>query len=291
MPKWGERKIHDITKRDVIELLDGIIDAGRGLTANRALAMVRKLFNWSIERGILDTSPCQGVKAPLAEHARDRVLTDDEILWLWCACLADSYPFGPLVQLLLLTGARRTEVAGMTYDELNLDERIWNLPGARTKNGEEHTVPLSNAAIAVIESLPRIKPNRGAPNFLFTTNAETHVTGYSRSKVRLNGLMLLEARQEAAERGDDATAVEIPRWTLHDLRRTVASELARLGISLPVIEKVLNHTSGSFAGIMAVYQRHSFADEKRQALDAWARHIETITGERPGNVIDFRAAK
>jgi integrase len=277
LPKWGERKIQDITKRDVIELLDGIVDAGRGLTANRILAAIRKMFNWSIERGIIDTSPCQGVKAPLAERARDRVLNDDEVRLLWHACMADSYPFGPLVQLLLLTGARRSEVAGMTYDEIEFAERLWTIPGKRTKNGEEQTVPLSDLAISVIEALPRITPKLGAPNYLFTTNAETHVSGYSRSKARLDALM----REET----------EIPRWTLHDLRRTVASGLARLGIALPVIEKVLNHTSGSFAGVVSVYLRHSYAEEKRHALDAWAGHVELVTSGQTAKVVELKAAK
>jgi integrase len=239
LPLWGDRPIHELGKRDVVELLDAIVDRGGGLTANRTLAAIRKLFNWAIGRGILSTSPVQGIKAPLAERSRDRILDNEEIKRLWAACEALGYPFGPMVRLLLLTGQRRTEVAGITWGEIDLDKAEWAIPGTRTKNGEPHSVPLSDAAVGIIKSLPHIKSGQG---FLFTTTGETHVTGYSRAKADLDKLMF----------GD----VDIPRWTFHDLRRTVASGMARLGINLPVIEKVLNHTSGSFAGIVGGYQRH-----------------------------------
>jgi integrase len=262
---WGHRRIQDIGKRDVIELLDGIVDRGGGLTANRVFAAIRKLFNWAITRAIIVSSPVTGIKPPLAEVRRDRILSDAEILWVWRASSELSYPFGPFVQLLLLTGQRRTEVSGMTWGELDLDKAEWLIPGARTKNSEAHSVPLSGAALDIIKSLPRIKSDQG---FLFTTTAKSHVTGYSRAKADLDKLIVA-----------GALGADIPHWTFHDLRRTVASGMARLGINLPVIEKVLNHTSGSFAGIVGVYQRHSFAEEKRNALEAWARFVLSL--QRP----------
>ena len=249
LPKWGNKRIQDITKRDVLDLLDGIVDRGGGLSANRVLAAIRKLFNWAVQRGIITASPAAGIKAPLAEQSRDRVLSDDEIRWLWLACDKARYPFGSMAKLLLLTGQRRNEVSGMTWDELDLDKALWTIPGGRTKNDEAHEVPLSDAALSVIASLPRIKSDKG---YLFTTNAETHVSGYSRAKAMLDKAMLEIARAGAWP------DVEIPRWTLHDLRRTAVSGMARLGIALPVIEKVVNHSSGSFAGIVGVYQRHHF---------------------------------
>jgi integrase len=279
LPKWGNKRIQDITKRHVLDLLDSIIERGGGLSANRVLAVIRKLFNWAVQRGIITASPVAGIKAPLTERSRDRVLSDDEIRWLWLA--SDAYPFGSMAKLLLLTGQRRNEVSGMTSGEIDLDKALWTIPGGRTKNDEKHEVPLSDAALSVIASLPRIKSDKG---YLFTTNGKTHVSGYSRAKAMLDKAMLEIARQE---RGAD---VEIPRWTFHDLRRTAVSGMARLGIALPVIEKVVNHSSGSFAGIVGVYQRHSFADEKCTALRAWANLVLSTVEKRPAaNVVPIRA--
>jgi integrase len=281
LPKWGNKRIQDITKRNVLDLLDGIVDRGGGLSANRVLAVTRKLFNWAVQRGILEASPVTGIKPLLPEPTRDRVVSDDEIRSLWLACDKVSYPFGSMAKLLLLTGQRRNEVAGMTWGELDLDKALWCIPAGRTKNDEAHEVPLSDAALAVIASLPRIKSDKG---YLFTTNGETHVSGYSRAKSIIDNATLDIAREE---RGQD---VEIPRWTFHDLRRTAVSGMARLGISLPVIEKVVNHSSGSFAGIVGVYQRHSFADEKRNALQAWAKFVLSLVEGQPAkNVVPLRA--
>jgi integrase len=269
LPSWGNRRIQDVTKRDVLDLLDTIVDRGGGFTANRVLAAIRKLFNWAITRAIIVSSPVTGVKPPLAETKRERVLTDGEILSFWQASGEVGYPFGDMARLLLLTGQRRTEVAGMTWGELDLDKSEWLIPGYRTKNGEPHTVPLSDAARDIIKLIPRVKSER---EFVFTTTGETHSTGYSRGKHAI----------------DAAMGTAVPRWTLHDLRRTAATGMARLGVNLPVIEKVLNHTSGSFAGIVGVYQRHSFADEKRQALEAWSRFVLSL--QRPSeNIVPMRA--
>ncbi len=271
LPRWGKRRIQEISKRDVLDLLDAVRDRGGGLSANRVLAAIRKLFNWAVERGVISVSPAAGVKPPLVERSRDRVLSDDEIRWAWLACNGIGYPFGDMAKLLLLTGQRRTEVAGMTWAEIDLEKALWSIPGERTKNGEPHEVPLSEAALAIIKALPRIENDKG---FLLTTNARTHVTGYSHVKRALDEAMLEIAR---AERGAE---VEIPRWTFHDLRRMAVSGMARLGIALPVIEKVVNHTSGSFAGVIGVYQRHSFAGEKRHALEAWANLVLSTVEKR-----------
>jgi integrase len=280
LPKWGNKRIQEITKRNVLDLLDGIVDRGGGLTANRVLAAIRTLFNWAVQRGIIMVSPVVGIKAPLPETSRDRVLTDDEIRWLWLTCDKLAYPFGSMAKLLLLSGQRRNEVAGMTWGELDLDKALWTIPGGRTKNDEKHEVPLSDAALSVLASLPRTKSDKG---YLFTTNAKTHVSGYSRAKATLDKAVIEIAR---AERGQD---VEIPRWTFHDLRRTAVSGMARLGVALPVIEKVVNHSSGSFAGIVGVYQRHSFAVEKRIALQAWANFVLATVEGRPANVVLINA--
>jgi len=278
LPKWGERQIQNITRRDVNELMDGLVDRGVGPMANRVFSIIRKLFNWAIGRDIISVSPCAGVRPPVDEVSRDRVLSDDEIRWFWLAATKAGAPFGPLFKMLLLTGQRLSEVGDMVRSEIRND--LWTIPKERVKNGAAHDVPLSEAALAVLASVPRIK---GKAGYVFTTTGDTPVSGFSRAKANLDKAMLAIAREEV---GEDAA---IPAWRLHDLRRTAASGMARLGINLPVIEKVLNHTSGSFAGIVGVYQRHSFADEKRNALEAWARFVGSLNdNQSTRNVVELR---
>jgi integrase len=278
LPHWRDRRIDEIGKRDVLDLIDDIADRGVPLTANKTFAALRTLYNWAIGRDILTASPCAGLKKPADESSRERVLTDDEIRWLWRACGEIGFPFGPIVRLLLLTGTRREEVRGLPERELDLRAGLWTIAAARTKNGNEHEVPLSDAALALLEGVPRV---RNAAGLLFTTNGRTPVSGFSRAKRRLDALMLQYAREEAG------AAVELEPWRLHDLRRSVASGMARLGASLPVIEKCLNHVSGSFAGIVGVYQRHQFKDEKRAAFAAWAGHVMRLI-DHQANVVPLR---
>jgi integrase len=274
--EWRGRKVQSITKRDIVELLDKITDRGKGIMANRTLAAVRKLFNWAAGRDIIAASPCAGIAAPASETSRDRVLTDDELRLVWNAADAIGWPFGPIVKLMALTGQREGEVAGMRWSEIDLDGKLWTLPAARVKNSEAQTVPLSDAAVEIIKALPRIANDTG---LVFVGRKRSkggygHVTSFTRAKERLD-----KAATEAAGKA-------IPAWVFHDLRRTLASGMAALGIQLPVIEKVINHKSGTFRGIVGVYQRHSYAEEKRTALTAWASHVENIlSGKQPDNVV------
>ena len=268
--RWEQRRVQDITRRDVIDLLDEMVEAGKPIAANRALATLRKMFNWAAGRDIVEANPAAGVKAPASETSRDRVLSDDELRVLWKACDDIGWPMGRFVQLLILTGQRRDEVAGMTWRELAVPNALWSIPRTRAKNDVAHDVPLSKAALALLEGLPTVAGDAG---YVFTTTGETAVSGFSKAKLKLDEKMLAALRKEAAERGEDPNRVTLPAWRLHDLRRTAASGMAKLGISLPVIEKVLNHVSGSFSGIVGVYQRHSFADEKRAALEAWGEFV------------------
>lgn len=271
---WKGRRIQDITKRDVNELLDEIVDRGAGIMANRTLAAIRKLFNWCVSRDIIAASPCTLIDPPAEEKSRDRILSDDELALVWKAADADDTPFGPLVKLLVLTGQRLTEVGEMRWDELDLEKKLWTLSGERVKNGERHDVPLSQAAVDILTALPRIKTTGG---YVFTSGRDAAVSGYSRAKSRLDA---------AIAKANPAGEKVVEHWTFHDLRRTMASGMARLGIALPVIEKVLNHTSGTFRGIVGVYQRHSYADEKRAALDRWAVHVGAVVdGRKVDNVV------
>ena len=276
MTAWKGRKIQEITKREVITLLDSINDRGSPIMANRALSAVRKLFNWCVARDVTQISPCTLITPPSPERSRDRVLSDDELRIIWAVTESEGWPFGPLVRLLILTGQRLTEVGQMRWDELDLENKLWTLPAERVKNGARHEVPLSEAVVVILSSLPRIKTSKG---FVFTTRRDAAVSGFSRAKDRLDAAIMTA--------GSEGTG-PMDHWTFHDLRRTLASGMARLGIQLPVIEKVLNHSSGTFRGVVGVYQRHSFSDEKRKALDAWASFVQSVVCSRPlDNVVKF----
>ena len=264
LPRWRRRLIKDITRRDVLDLLDGLVESGRPLAANRVLSAIRKLFNWAMERDIIASSPCAGVKPPTPRTSRDRVLSDAELRDIWLAADKLGGPFAALVKLLMLTGQRRDEVARMTWSEVDLDARLWTLPKERSKNGKPHDIPLSEPAVAILESLPRI-----GDTFVLTTDGKSASSNYGANKRRLDALL----------------PADMPPWWLHDLRRTAASGMARLGVNLPVIEKVLNHSSGSFGGIVGVYQRHDFADEKRHALERWGAHVADLVSGRRGRKV------
>lgn len=261
--RWGPRNISTITKRDILDALDTIIDRGAGTLANRTLGKLRKLFNWAIERDIIEHSPCAGIKPPAPESSRNRVLSDDELALVWNKADSLNYPFKQIVRLLILTGQRRGEVAGCMRVELRLDDRLWCLPRERTKNGEEHDIPLSDAALQVLATTHNI-----AGEFLFTTTGKTASSGFSKAKRAVDAAIRKETKRS------------LPSWTFHDLRRTVASGMAALGIAPHIVERVLNHKSGTIKGIAAVYNRHEYAAEKRAALDEWATHVLSIVRNR-----------
>ena len=264
----------------MIDLLEDIVETGRAVTANRTRAYLSAFFAWAVQRDATATSPIVGTKPPVPENSRERVLSDDELRWLWIAAGDIGQPFGPLARLLILTGQRRGEVAGMTEAEIRGD--TWHLPAARTKNGRAHAVPLTQAAQDVLAGVERIKGRNG---YIFTTTGTAPVSGFTKGHARLVRHMAAIAAEERGE------VHEIPAWTFHDLRRTCATGLARLDIPVCVTEAVLNHASGSAAGIVSVYQRHYYADEKRAALDAWARFVADLVEGRDDNVVTLTEAR
>jgi integrase len=236
---------------------------------------VRQLCGWAVERGIIDISPVAGVKAPADEQSRDRELNDDELRAVYVGADGIGWPYGPIFRLLALTAQRLTEVAEMRWTELDLEGRAWTLPRERSKNGVEHVIPLSDTAVAIFEALPHIASD---DDLVFTSKTGTAVSAYSRAKACLDDLIKPNP---------------LPHWTLHDLRRTAASGMARLGFPVHVVEAVLNHRSGKIKGVARVYNRYDYADEKRRALDAWARHIEQTLSGKPvaGNVVELLTAR
>lgn len=266
LPNWGDRPLADIQRRDVLALLEAKAKTSPTM-ANRLLALVRRFFNWAIEVDLLDENPASGVKPPQKERSRDRVLSDDELNAVWDAAAVQGWPFGPITQLLVLTAQRCDEVISMRRSEIDVVAKIWTIPAARAKNGREHRVPLSEMALTIIERLPVIDGS----NFVFPsarTPKDKPVSGLSKAKRRI-----------------DAVA-QVYEWRFHDLRRTAASGMARHGTAPHVVEKILNHVSGTFGGVAGVYNRFGYDDEKRHALDAWAAHIDQIVnGVKDDNVV------
>jgi integrase len=274
--RWRDKQIAEIDGHDIHEVVSeakkhaipGIEPRNGHASDPRGRALFRilsKFFSWSGRRG--PKNPCAGEECPGAPPARDRKLEEKEIRWLWSATETIGEPFGPLVRLLLLTGARREEIARMMRSELSDDGKILNLPGSRTKNKKPYEIPLPKAAQELLANVKRIA---GKPGYIFTTNGRTPVSGFSRIKARLDARMLVEASKE---RGTETT---IAAWRLHDLRRTCASGMQRLGIPVEVIERCLNHVSGSYQGVAGIYQRDPMTEPVREALERWATHVLTI---------------
>jgi integrase len=282
LAKWQKRPIGSITKRDVIDLVDEIIARGARVQANRTLARLKTFFKWAAAKQRIAASPIADMELPTEEQTRDRVLSDDELRWLWTACSEIGWPFGPLVQLLVLTAQRRDEVAGMARAEIVFADETWTIPRERTKNGIAHEVQLCGTAMAILESLPHI----GGAGLIFTTTGETPVSGFSRAKRRLDDAVLAAKRSELGKQKDDAIA----DWTLHDLRRTAATGMARLKILPHVVDRILNHTSGTIRGVAKIYNRFAYLDERRAALEAWGRYVDNLIIPAPANVIEIRRA-
>jgi integrase len=204
---------------------------------------------------VLDQSPAEGVPLPAKETSRDRILADDELAQVILAARKIGGPYGGIVELLALTGQRREEVARATSDELDMEQRIWTLPKARTKNGKPHIVHLSNQSIVVLNRANTV----GA--FVFSLVGAKPFQEFSRAKRAL----------------DELSGVK--DWRLHDLRRTCVSGMARLGIPPHVADKILNHQSGTISGVAAVYQRHDFRAERKAALERWGTHVAQIVAD------------
>ena len=237
-------------------MLDTAQERGLNVGVNRVLANTKTFLSWCVERGLLDRCPAEHVRAPAIETPRDRILSDEELVVVWRAAEEEGYPFGVIVRLLILTGQRRDEVANMRWDEIDREAMTWTIPAEKNKSGRPHAIPLSPLALSLIDDLSPIGP------LLFPARnnlqGERAFSGWGRAKSRL----------------DDKGGVT--GWRLHDLRRTAASGMARLGADPHVVERVLNHATTAAGPLARVYQRYAYEDEKRAALEAWADSVETM---------------
>jgi integrase len=252
---WAGKSMHDITKRDVIEVISAVEQRGAPVAANKTLKSIKTFLRWCVGRAVLDQSPAEGVPLPTKEVARDRVLNDHELAQVILAARKVGGPYGGIVELLAHTGQRREEVARLSWEELDLEQRIWTIPKSRTKNAKAHVVHLSEQSINVLKRAHRRGP------FVFSLLGTKPFQEFSRAKSVLDQLS------------------GVSGWRLHDLRRTCVSGMARLGIVPHVADKILNHQSGTISGVTAVYQRHEFLPERQAALDLWGAHIGQLLGE------------
>jgi integrase len=247
----ADKPLGEIKRSDLVRVLDQMIASGTPYRANRALSALKKLMAWALDRGMIEVNPIAGLKAPATEQSRDRILTELELTDLLAAADREGYPFGCLIKVLLMTGQRRSEVSDMRWSEIDFESRSWTIPAGRTKNKQSHTVPLSDAVLDVLRTLPRFLGS----DYVFTTTGTTPISGFGRAKGRL------------------FASVNAPDWRIHDLRRTAASGMARLGIPPHVVEKVLNHKTGIISGVAAVYNRYGYDLEKRDALEKWSEAV------------------
>jgi integrase len=280
LSKWKGRPVGSITRGDVNNLIDDISGRGASTMANRTLSHLKTMFNWAADRGTIKDSPCKGIDAPHQEVSRERTHTTSELMEIWKAADAMGYPFGPAIKLLILTGQRREEVAGMRRGELDLEACIWTLPGHRTKNGKAHDIHLSALAVEVIKSIPEKK----GVDLVFSTTGETPISGWGRAKATIDA-KIYNARQEAATKaGSDAQAAPMDHWTFHDLRRTFATGLNNLHVLPHVADRILNHVSKKKGGVMAVYNRAEYGTERKAAMTLWAEHMQRLLAGNSANV-------
>jgi integrase len=290
-PSLGKRKAKDITRRDVILLLDRIKERGAPIQANRTLACVRRMFNFAVERDIIPISPCVSVKAVAKENRKDRCLTVDEIKKFW-AELSGCRKLGSgkfaiqmsggcrfALRFQLVTGQRKGEVVSAEWSEIDLVSGWWVIPAEKAKNGQSHRVPLSSLAMELLEEIKAL--SAGSPWAFPSEKTDGCMTGAAIDHAMRRSTFVDEI--------NDGEIKEMKRFTPHDLRRTAATHMTSMGISRLVVSKLLNHVENS---VTAIYDRHSYDSEKKLALEAWANKLRQMIGQAEviDNVIELQKA-
>ena len=269
LPRWRGRELSAITKRDIVELLDEIADRGTPIAANRTHAAISGLFSFAIGRDIIAVSPFVKIPKPGAETKRERALSPAEIAAVWSAAGGTGYPFGPYFRMLLATAQRREEVGRMRWADIDLAEKTWTIPSAMTKPGRAHVVPLSPMALRLLEDCP----HTGA--YVFSSGGERRRRGSSPAGERRDApISGYSYGKSLVDEKIAAGGQVIEPWTIHDLRRTAATMMAKLGVARFTLSRILNHADQSVTGI---YDRHEYLAEKRQALDTWGQFLENLT--------------
>jgi integrase len=254
LPRLGSSDLASLTRTQIEAIIEKILARGARVHANRVLAMLRRLFAWSEGKGLIASSPIAKMEMPTREISRERTLTKEELVRVWRASQGIAYPFGPFIQLLVVTGQRRSEVAVMEWSELDLGEGTWTQPASKTKNGRSHIVHLSPTAISILAAIPRNGVH------VFSTNGKTPISGFSKAK------KTVDKRSGVSD------------WTIHDLRRTFATYATEtLGEAPAVVDKVLNHSSGAVRGVARVYMRAEYLQQRKDLMERWGSWVESIS--------------
>jgi integrase len=261
--------VDQVRRRDVASCLTKIVNNNGSTTAIRAKSALSAFYVWAVGNGLSETNPVIGTVLPEASRPRDRVLSDDELRAIWRA-LDDGTGFGTIIRLLILLAARRGEVGGMRWSELDLERGVWALPAARSKNGRAHSLPLPPLALSIIESVPR----RADRDQLFGSRSS-------------DGLTHWHAKAEL----DRRLAGRVQPWRLHDLRRSAATRMADLGVQPHIIEALLNHYSGHRAGVAGTYNRSPYEREVKAALALWADHVQALVDGTERKVVALRVTQ
>jgi integrase len=261
-----------IQRQDIASVISAVRTKGKAVTANRVRATTSSFYSWAISEGMVDHNPVTGTLRT-EEKSRERVLSYEELRLIW-SNLEDDH-FGAIMKLLALTGQRAAEISGLRWSEL-ADDDAFVLPPDRTKNGREHTVPLSEIAHAIVAAQPRRQGSNGKLRDLVFGYADGPFSGWTRARALLN------------IRIEKATGQPLPHWTPHDLRRSFATHASKLGIQPHVVEAILNHISGFRAGVAGIYNRNPYDAEKRTALALWADHLMAIVEDRESKVTPMR---
>jgi len=277
LPVIGRKKAKDIRRRDIVLLLDAIVERGATITANRVLAVTRKMFNFAVGRDIIDASPCVQIPAPSKENKRERYLSEDEIKIFWKK-LGDakmSQEIRLVLKFLLVTGQRKNEALGAEWNELDLKNKWWTIPAEKSKNQLTHRVPLTSTAIEILTELKKIT---GQYQFVFASP----VGHTKRNPERKAGMFpILGSAVDRALRNNltqnlktkQKNIFNLDNFTPHDLRRTVASMMTKSGVDRLVLKKILNHADRE---VTAVYDRYEYDKEKQVAMRAWDRGLKEI---------------
>ena len=257
-PTIGRHKAKDVTKKEVLLILDQVINRGSPIAANRTLAVIRRMFNFAVERDIISITPCYSIKALAKENRRDRLLSEEEIKIFWYALenTGMSEYTKLALKLQLVTGQRKGEIVSAEWDEFDLKKGCWTIPANKSKNNNNHLVPLSKLALELLEELKTLSKDS---KWLFPSpNGNSHIIPTAASH---------------AVRKNIKKFKDVKPFTPHDLRRTAASHMTALGVSRLVVSKLLNHVENS---VTAIYDRHTYDKEKRAAVDVWATKLKNI---------------
>ena len=276
-PRIGDHRVATVSRDDVEAILDALVRRKVPIMANRTLSALRRFFRWlKRKKQKISTNPTEDLDPPGQETDRDRVLSDEEIKLIWRATEIMGTPYSQFIRMLFYTAQRRDEVAGMRDSEIEQKDAIWSLPKERSKNRQAHLVPLPKQALELWEALSQFE----ATDLRFTTTGKTPISGFSQFKTKLDKTVLELMKHDAAARGDNPAKVQpLPQWQIHDIRRTVRTGMARLGVPENIAERILNHApyyARRKKNISLVYNRYEYLEERRHAIKTWADWLSSL---------------